>query len=46
MYELIITEKPNASKRIAEALADGKPIKENISGVPYYNLTREKRILW
>jgi len=39
MYELILTEKPNASKRIAEALADGKPIKENVSGVPYYKVT-------
>jgi len=43
MYELIITEKPNASKRIAEALADGKPIKENLNGVPYYKLTRGKK---
>ena len=28
MYELIITEKPAAAQKIAEALADGKPIKE------------------
>ena len=41
MYELIITEKPNASKRIAEALAEGKPIKENIKGVPYYKVTHK-----
>jgi DNA topoisomerase IA len=33
MYELIITEKPNASKRIAEALAEGKPIREGTDGV-------------
>ncbi|MCH8329672.1 MAG: hypothetical protein IIB81_04750, partial [Nanoarchaeota archaeon] len=26
MYELIISEKPDAAKRIAESLADGKPI--------------------
>ena len=39
MYELIITEKPNASKRIADALADGKAIKENLNGVPYYKVT-------
>ncbi|MBI3027455.1 DNA topoisomerase I [Candidatus Woesearchaeota archaeon] len=39
MYELIITEKPNAAKRIAESLADGKSIKETINGVPYYKLT-------
>jgi len=37
--ELIISEKPNAAKKIAEALADGKPLKENMSGVPYYKLT-------
>ena len=37
--ELIICEKPNASKKIAEALADGKPIKENMQGVPYYRIT-------
>src|SRR3989338_6213016 len=43
MYELIITEKPNAAKRIAEALADGKPIKEIINGVPYYKLTHGKK---
>jgi len=43
MYELIITEKPNASKMVAEALADGKPIKENMNGVPYYKITRGNR---
>jgi len=43
MYELIITEKPNASKRIAEALADGKPIKETVNGVPYYKVTHGKK---
>ncbi|MBI2135359.1 DNA topoisomerase I [Candidatus Woesearchaeota archaeon] len=43
MYELIICEKPDAAKKIAEALADGKPIKENINGVPYYKVTRGKK---
>src|SRR3989338_1481593 len=43
MYELIITEKPNAAKRIAEALADGKPIKESVNGVPYYKITKGKK---
>ena len=43
MYELIITEKPNAAKKIAEALADGKAIKENIEGVPYYKVTHGKQ---
>ncbi|HYD02713.1 MAG TPA: toprim domain-containing protein, partial [Alphaproteobacteria bacterium] len=38
-YELIITEKPNAAEKIAQALADTKPIKELYQGVPYYKLT-------
>ncbi len=40
MVELIITEKPKASQRVAMALADGKPIKESVRGVPYYKVTR------
>ena len=43
MYELIISEKPNAAKRIAESLADGKAIKENINGVPVYKITHGNR---
>src|SRR3989344_4705225 len=43
MYELVITEKPAAANKIAEALADGKPIKENIGGVPYYKITHGKK---
>jgi DNA topoisomerase I len=43
MYELIICEKPNAAKKIADALADGKAIKENMKGVPYYLVTHGKR---
>ena len=42
MYELIITEKPNAAKRIAESLADGKPIREGKDGVYYYKITHGK----
>ncbi|MFH1072103.1 MAG: DNA topoisomerase I [Nanoarchaeota archaeon] len=42
-YELIITEKPNAAKKIAEALATGKPIKENINKVPIYKITHGKK---
>jgi DNA topoisomerase-1 len=38
-YELIITEKPNAALKIAQALATGKPIKKNVKGVPYYEVT-------
>lgn len=46
MYELIITEKPNASKRVAESLADGKPVKKDIKGIPYYIVKRgNKEIL-
>ncbi|MFA4887420.1 MAG: DNA topoisomerase I [Candidatus Nanoarchaeia archaeon] len=37
-YTLIIAEKPNASKKIAEALADKKPVKKAIGKVPYYEL--------
>lgn len=43
MYELIITEKPAASQKIAEALADGKAIKESKNGVPYYKITHGKQ---
>jgi DNA topoisomerase-1 len=43
MVELIITEKPQAAKKIAEALAEGKPIKENLQGVPYYKISRGKK---
>jgi len=42
-YELIITEKPNAAKMIAQALADGKMIKENVQGVPFYRVTHGKK---
>lgn len=39
MYELIISEKPNAAKMIADALADGKAIREGHKGVYYYKIT-------
>ena len=39
MTELIISEKPNAAKRIADALADGSAKKESDNGVPFYTLT-------
>ncbi len=38
-YELIITEKPSAALKIANALADGKAIKHSDKGVPYYDIT-------
>jgi len=44
-YTLIITEKPAASKKLADALAEGKAIKENMNGVPYYKITRGKKDL-
>ncbi len=40
-YELIITEKPNAAEKIAQALADYKPIKESFQGVSYYKITHK-----
>ncbi|MFC1727932.1 DNA topoisomerase I [Nanoarchaeota archaeon] len=42
-YELIITEKPNAAKKIADALASGKAIKKGEKGVPYYEITHGNR---
>ena len=39
MVELIITEKPKSAQRIAEALADGKPLKKGGKGVSYYEIT-------
>ncbi|KYK26840.1 hypothetical protein AYK26_04610 [Euryarchaeota archaeon SM23-78] len=42
-YELIISEKPNAAKRIAEALADKRPKKQSVAKVPYYELEHNKK---
>ena len=39
MYSLIIAEKPQAAKKIAEALADGKAISEKVGQVSYYKAT-------
>ncbi len=39
MIELIICEKPTAAKKIAEALADGKPIKNTTNKVVFYEIT-------
>jgi DNA topoisomerase I len=38
MSELIIAEKPNAAKNIAQALSDGKINKLAKNGVPYYEI--------
>src|SRR3989338_7065543 len=42
-YELIITEKPSAAKKIAESLADGKAIKKAENKVAYYDITHNKK---
>ncbi|MBL7054465.1 DNA topoisomerase I [Candidatus Woesearchaeota archaeon] len=43
-YELIICEKPSAAKKMADALAEGKAIKQNSKErVPYYEITRGKK---
>ncbi len=42
MYELIITEKPNAGKMVAEALSEN-PVKKEFNGVPYYEIKRGKK---
>ena len=39
MVELIITEKPKSAQRIAEALAEGKPLKKKEKKVNYYEIT-------
>ena len=40
-YELVITEKPQAATKIAEAL--GKAVKKNNHGIAYYELSRRGR---
>ncbi len=42
-YELIISEKPSSALKIAQALADGKPVKKDLGGVPYYELSHNKK---
>ncbi len=43
MVQLIISEKPMAALRIAEALADGKIVKKINKKVPYYEITHKKK---
>ena len=40
-YELIITEKPAASQKIADALSDSKIIKHSDKGVSYFEITHK-----
>lgn len=43
---LVIAEKPNVARKIAMALAEVKPIKKTLFGVPYYELIRDgKRLI-
>jgi len=46
MVTLIIAEKPNVARKIAYALAEGKPVRKTIGKVNYYEFTRDgKRII-
>jgi DNA topoisomerase-1 len=46
MVTLIIAEKPNVARKIAQALAEGKAIRKKIGDVSYYELTRDgKKII-
>ncbi|NJE06335.1 DNA topoisomerase I [Thermococcus sp. M36] len=46
MVTLIIAEKPNVARKIAYALAEGKPVRKTIGKVPYYEFTRDgKKII-
>lgn len=40
-YELVITEKPQAAMKIADAL--GNSIKRNLNGIPYYEVNRNNK---
>ena len=43
MYELIITEKPKAAERVANALADDKPAKKTYKKITFYELKHGKK---
>ena len=43
MYELIITEKPKAAERVANALADNKPTKNTYKKITFYELKHDKK---
>ncbi len=46
MVELIITEKPSSAKKVAEALAEGRPLIKKNKQCSYYELTyKNKKIL-
>lgn len=41
--ELIITEKPSSAKKIAESIADNKPVQKKKHSVTYYEITVNKQ---
>src|SRR3989338_9419840 len=43
MVELIITEKPSSAQKVAEALADTRPVKKKSKQSSYYELTHNKK---
>ncbi|MBS3126564.1 DNA topoisomerase I [Candidatus Woesearchaeota archaeon] len=43
MTELIITEKPSSAKKVAEALADTKPVQKKRKQTSYFELTHNKK---
>jgi len=43
MTELIVTEKPSSAKKVAEALADGKPLLKKSGQSQYYELSHGKK---
>ncbi len=43
MVELIITEKPSSALKVAEALADTKPVKKKSKQSSYFELTHHKK---
>ncbi|WP_297498708.1 DNA topoisomerase I [Thermococcus sp.] len=46
MVTLIIAEKPNVARKIAYALAEGKPVRKTVGKVSYYEFTRDgKRVI-
>ncbi|WP_456396260.1 DNA topoisomerase I [Thermococcus sp.] len=46
MVTLIIAEKPNVARKIAYALAEGKPVRKTLNGVSYYEFNRDgKRVI-
>ena len=45
-YELIITEKPSAAQKIADALSDsGRAAKKSNNGVGYFEISHKKKRL-